>query len=251
MVETKQKIILIAGANGKLGKIFAKYLDDLGHILILIDKDKINYSDSLKNKNSIFNQIDLNSIKDFEKNINLITNKFGKLDAAINAVYPKSEKWGTKFEDLELEIVNKHLNLQLGLHIIFAQRIINLFISQGYGNLINISSIMGISSPKFSHYEGTQMSSPIEYTVSKSGIISFTKYLAKYYKNKNIRVNCISPGGIFENQDKTFVENYKKSCCNKGLLDPIDICGTLNFLLSDDSKYINGQNIIVDDGWSL
>ena len=99
MVETKQKIILIAGANGKLGKIFAKYLDDLGHILILIDKDKINYSDSLKNKNSIFNQIDLNSIKDFEKNINLITNKFGKLDAAINAVYPKSEKWGTKFED--------------------------------------------------------------------------------------------------------------------------------------------------------
>ena len=95
------------------------------------------------------------------------------------------------------------------------------------------------------------MTAPIEYCTSKSGIILMVQYLAKYYKGKNIRINSISPGGIFDNQPKKFITKYKKSCLNKGMLDPEDINGTLLFLLSDASKYINGQNIIVDDGWVL
>ena len=128
---------------------------------------------------------------------------------------------------------------------------IKLFLKQGHGNFINFSSILGLSSPKFNHYVGTSINSPIEYTAVKSAIIAISKYLAKYYKDKNIRVNCISPGGIFDNQDSRFIDKYRDDTINKGLLDPDDITGTVNFLLSDDSKYINGQNIIVDDGWSL
>ena len=95
------------------------------------------------------------------------------------------------------------------------------------------------------------MSSPIEYSAIKSGIISITKWLAKYYKNKNIKVNCLSPGGIIDNQPKSFLEQYKKSCFSKGMLNPEDLNGTILFLLSDASKYISGQNIIIDDGWSI
>ena len=95
------------------------------------------------------------------------------------------------------------------------------------------------------------MTSPVEYTAAKSAIIAISKYFAKYYKNKNIRINCISPGGIFDNQDSKFIEKYKQDTLNKGLLDPEDMLGTVKFLVSDDSKYINGQNIIIDDGWSL
>ncbi len=122
---------------------------------------------------------------------------------------------------------------------------------QNYGNLILVSSIQGVTSPKFHHYKGTKMSSPIEYSAIKSGTISITKWLSKYYKNKNIRVNCISPGGILDGQDENFIENYRKSCNSKGMLDPKDISGSLLFLVSDMSKYINGQNIIIDDGWTL
>ena len=82
-------------------------------------------------------------------------------------------------------------------------------------------------------------------------IIAITKYLAKSFKGKNIRVNCISPGGVYNEQDDRFVERYKVSCLNKGLLDPEDLLGIVEFLLSDSSMAINGQNIIVDDGWSL
>ncbi len=95
------------------------------------------------------------------------------------------------------------------------------------------------------------MISPIEYSAIKAGIISITRYLSKYCKRENIRVNCISPGGIFDNQPDSFVKNYNESCQNKGMLDAEDLIGTLLFLLSKQSEFITGQNIIVDDGWSL
>ena len=110
---------------------------------------------------------------------------------------------------------------------------------------------MGVRSPKFENYRGLKMTSPAEYSVIKSGIISLTSYLAKLYKKKNILVNCISPGGIKNNQPNKFIQRYKESCGSKGLLDNEDAIGSIIFLLSDSSKYINGQNIIVDDGWSL
>ena len=117
--------------------------------------------------------------------------------------------------------------------------------------MVNISSIQGISAPKFEHYEGTSMNSPIEYSAIKSGIISITKWLAKYYANKNLRINCISPGGVYSNQPEKFIKKYKESCNSKGLLNAEDINGTILFLLSKNSHYINGQNIVIDDGWSL
>ena len=105
--------------------------------------------------------------------------------------------------------------------------------------------------PKFQHYEGTNMISPIEYSAVKAGIISITKYLAKYCSNQNIRVNCISPGGIKNNQPNKFLKKYKKDCSSKGMLDPEDLNGSLLMLISDYSQFITGQNIVIDDGWSL
>jgi NAD(P)-dependent dehydrogenase (short-subunit alcohol dehydrogenase family) len=95
------------------------------------------------------------------------------------------------------------------------------------------------------------MTSPIEYTVSKSAIISITSYLSKYFRNKNLRINCVSPGGIEDNQPKVFKKRYRNSCNNIGLLKTNNIVPTISFLLSEDSKAINGKNIIIDDGWSL
>ncbi len=95
------------------------------------------------------------------------------------------------------------------------------------------------------------MTKEIEYIISKSGIIQMTKYLAKYLKGKNIRVNCISPGGIFNEEPTVFAERYNAHCLNKGMPESGDVAGMLLFLLSEHSRYINGQNLIVDDGFSL
>ena len=95
------------------------------------------------------------------------------------------------------------------------------------------------------------MTSPVEYAVIKSGLIHLTKYMAKYFKGKNIRINTISPGGILNNQPEEFLKKYNDQCSQKGMLEAKDLNGTLLFLLSDASCYINGQNILVDDGFCL
>jgi NAD(P)-dependent dehydrogenase (short-subunit alcohol dehydrogenase family) len=95
------------------------------------------------------------------------------------------------------------------------------------------------------------MTVPVEYAAIKSGLIHLTKYMAKYFKGMNIKVNTLSPGGIFDNQPESFLKNYKDNCSNKGMLDKSDLKGTLIYLLSDMSQYVNGQNIIVDDGFIL
>ena len=132
--------------------------------------------------------------------------KFGKIDAAVHCAYPVSEQWGTAFEDLKPANIEKDLFNQLGGAIFFSQRMIHHFRQQGYGNLLHISSIQGAFTPKFDHYKGTDMISPIEYSAIKAGVISITRYLAKYCKNQKIRVNCISPGGILDEQPESFLK---------------------------------------------
>ena len=146
---------------------------------------------------------------------------------------------------------NAFLNLHLGGYFNISQNFIKYFLEQGHGNIINISSIQGIGAPAFETYEGTNMHSPVEYTVVKHGLLGMTKYMAKMFKKDNIRVNAISPGGILDGQPEPFLSQYKKRCGMKGMLNANDICGALIYLLSDVSKYVNGQNIVVDDGFSL
>ena len=114
-----------------------------------------------------------------------------------------------------------------------------------------MSSIYGVIPPRFQIYEGTSMDLPIEYALIKASLVHLTKYVAKICQNKNIRINSISPGGILDNQDPYFLKKYNSFCSSKGMLNKEDLNGTLLFLLSDSSRYINGQNIIVDDGFTL
>ena len=249
----KNFVVAISGGAGKIGSSLAKSIIKNHGKVILGDADFYKGKKIAKKlgKNCHYFFGDLTKKDDINTFIYQGTKKFKKIDAAIHCAYPKSKKWGTKFENLDSNHLNQDLIKQLGGAIIFSQGFMQYFSKRKKGNLIHVSSIQGVASPKFEHYENTKMISPIEYSAIKSGIISITSYLAKYYRNKNIRVNCISPGGIKGNQESKFKKKYRKSCTSKGLLDSNDLTGTILFLLSDNSKFINGQNLIVDDGWSL
>ena len=141
--------------------------------------------------------------------------------------------------------------MTLGCYFLTSQQFITYFQKQGYGNVINISSIYGVITPRFEIYNNTEMTTPVEYIAIKSALINLTKYMAKYFKGSNIRFNSVSLGGIFNNQPDSFIQGYNSYCLNKGMLDPKDINGVIIFLLSENSTFINGQNIIVDDGFTL
>ena len=249
----KNKVYVILGANGKIGFSLANFLLNNNCNLILGD---INFGKYKKLPNKLSKKIlmvktDITNKKDLKKIIDKGIKNFSKIDGCVNCAYPKSKGFRNSFETLQFKDLKEDLSAQLGGAILIAQQFIKLFLKQGYGNLILFSSIQGVATPKFEHYTGTEMNSPIEYSAIKSGIISITKYLAKYFKQNNIRVNCISPGGIKNNQNKKFINKYKQSCNSKGLLDPEDLNEAISFVLNEKSKYINGQNIIIDDGWTL
>jgi len=253
MAEIKKTIIVTGGA-GRIGSVLAADLIKHGHKVLLGDINNsklLKIKKKLNSKNIEIFQGDLTTKNNIDRFIKFGVKKFKNIYAAVHCSYPTSKKFGARLEDLEETYLKNDLQNQLGGSIIFSQRVMKYFLKQKKGNLILISSIQGIQAPKFNHYKNLNMTSPIEYSAIKSGIISITKYLSKYYKNRNIRINCVSPGGIKDNQPKLFIKRYRQSCNSKGLLDGEDISKLILFLLSDKSKYITGQNLIIDDGWSL
>jgi NAD(P)-dependent dehydrogenase (short-subunit alcohol dehydrogenase family) len=145
----------------------------------------------------------------------------------------------------------ENLSLHVGGYFLVAQQFSAYFREQKRGNIINMASIYGIMAPRFEVYDNTHMTMPVEYAAIKSSIINLTKYMAKYLKGTGIRVNAISPGGILDLQANAFLDKYKENCLSKGMLDVEDLNGTLLYLLSDMAAYVNGQNLIVDDGFSV
>lgn len=121
---------------------------------------------------------------------------------------------------------------------------------QKYGSIINIASIYGVIGPDFTVYDGTNMTMPAAYAAIKGGLINLTRYMASYFGPHNVRVNTVSPGGIFDKQNSTFVSNYEKKVPLRRMGAPEDIAPSVSFLLSDESKYITGQNLIIDGGWT-
>ena len=245
---------VISGAAGLIGKAIVKDIIARGGTVMAIDVNANGLDElSAQFPSDLLSAHVMDSADTEQLSIafDSAEKKLGKITGAVHAAYPRSEEWGAKFGTLKKEHLETDLTNQMGGAILFSQAIIDRFCENGGGALVHISSIQGAFAPKFEHYEGTKMSSPIEYSAIKAGVINMTRYLAKLYGPQKIRVNCVSPGGILAGQSKQFLDKYNNSCFTKGMLEPEDITGAVAFLLSSDSRYINGQNIIVDDGWSL
>jgi len=252
------KIVVITGGAGLIGKEFVKAVFEHGGIAIIADineeiglKVKEDLSNELNSKNIDFIKLDITSKNSLNECIQYLDNKYKRIDALVNNAYPRNKNYGKYFFDVEYSDFVENTGLNLGGYFTASQQFALYFQKQGYGNIVNISSIYGVVAPKFEIYENTPMTMPVEYAAIKSGLIHLTKYMAKYFKGMNIKVNTLSPGGILDAQPEKFLEKYKEQCLNKGMLDKSDMKGTLVYLLSDMSKYVNGQNIVVDDGFAL
>lgn len=244
----KNKNIVVIGGNGLIGSSVVNKLKENYRIFNIDIKNTSNY----KFSNNVHNyKGDVLKIKSIEKIFEDIEKEYGAINTVVNCTHFKRNSWEKNLSKLTKDEINESMNQLLTSVFLLSNLSIKHFIKNKGGNLINLSSIQGIQAPKFWHYENTDMSSPIEYSMAKTSIISMTKYLAKFYKNNNIRINCISPGGILDGQPEEFIKNYRLSTLNIGLLNPSDISSTIEWLVSENSRAINGQNIIVDDGWSL
>jgi len=258
MFNIEDNTVIITGGAGLLGSASSKACVENGANVVIADTNEENFVKLLEHikgntRDKIFFQkCNITCKRDINNLIEETLNKFGKIDALVNNAYPRNKNYGNKFEDVTYEDFCENINMHLGGYFLITQQVSKVMIKQNFGNIINIASIYGFAAPRFEIYEGTNITMPVEYAAIKGAIINLTKYLASYLGKYNIRVNCISPGGIFDNQPETFVKKYvQKVLVEKRMANVDDLTGILLFLLSDASKYITGQNIVVDGGWSL
>ena len=254
----KDKVVVVTGGAGLLGKVFCEGILNKGGIPIIADINEsvgTQFEEELRTKynteNALFQKLDITSVESINSVINEVYAKFGKIDALVNNAYPRNRNYGKHFFDVEYEDFCENVNLHLGGYFLMCQQFAKKFLQQEFGNIINIASIYGVIAPRFEIYKNTKMTTPVEYAAIKSALIHLTKYVAKYLKGTGIRVNSLSPGGVLDQQPESFLSAYREFSTKKGLLDTEDLLGCLTFLLSDQSRYINGQNIIVDDGFIL
>lgn len=251
------KIIIVTGGAGYLGRSFVRAIVEQGGIAVIADVD-MNATNQLAEEIALnypervlAATLDITNKESVNTLIASIKKKYGRIDAVVNNAYPRNGNYGRKLEDVTYADFCENTSMHLGGYFLVAQQFALFFREQGTGNIINMSSIYGTMAPRFEVYDGTPMTMPVEYAAIKSSIIQLTRYFAQYFKGENIRVNCLSPGGILDNQPEEFLKAYNAHCNEKGMLDPVDMTGPLLFLLSDASKYITAQNLVVDDGFTL
>lgn len=250
--------ILLIGSSGRIGSDLAIYMLDMGYNLALGDIDtkpirnKIESLNLNENERVFIKDIDMCSESQYEIWLEEANNFLGSIDGAINCSYPRGKNYGASLRDVNLESFNNNVSLHLGSYFNFLNQT-SAFMQKAKlnGSLICTSSIYGHMAPNFDIYNGTQMTMPVEYAAVKSSINHLIKYFAQFYSDTGLRFNSISPGGILDKQPESFINAYAEHSLSKGLLDTSDILPLIEFMISDKSKYINGQNIVIDDGFSL
>ncbi len=253
------KTVVITGGAGLIGRSFVKAVLEHGGTAIIADRDEDagrKLQDELSGEFGTsqvdFIALDIASVTSVRNLMRVMSDKYGAIDALVNNALPRNENYGRDFEDVTYEDFCENLSLHLGGYFLMSQEVAKVMANQKHGVIVNMASIYGFMAPRFELYEGAGFTSPVEYSAVKGGVLSLTKYLASYLAKHDIRVNALSPGGVHNNQAESFVTQYsRKALVGKRMAAADDLTGALIFLLSDASKYVTGQNIVVDGGWSI
>ncbi len=250
--------VVITGGGGRIGSALAEAVVVAGGAANVADQDaglaRRRVAEIQKRHPSAkveAVQLDIGSERSLKKCLRSVAGRYGRVDGWVNCAYPRNKRYGARFEHVKLADFCENVDLHLGGYFLASQQAAIFFRDQGGGTIVNIASIYGVMAPRFEVYDGTNMTMPVEYAAIKAAIVHLTKYMAKYCKDWRVRVNCVSPGGVEAGQPASFVEKYNALSLSKGLLAASDVTGAVVFLLSKDSEFINGQNLVVDDGFSL
>ncbi len=264
ILKIRNKKILIFGAAGLLGSEYCKYLADQGAIIAAIDIKPFK-NKRLKSKNIFYYKCDITKNTNLKKLFKKVIKDLKSIDtvvncAALDAKFDNKSKI-SKYSNI-YNYPEKFWNNSFKINLTGALNIAKIFgkyfESKKNGNLIFIGSNYGVVAPDQSIYNTSsnyKIFKPADYVVTKFGLVGLMKYLASYYRFKNIRVNMISPTGIDDTKNKKHSKKFKKKFSQNTLLNRMsnidEFNGALHYLCSDSSSYMTGSNIIIDGGWTV
>lgn len=266
MFDLSGRIALVTGGGGLLGKQFCKTLARAGAGVAVVDiNGEIAKAvvEEIKSEGgqAVSLVTDIAHPESVAAMMDETLRTFGQLDILVNsaALDPKFDpdsidaQGANAFETFPLEGWQQALDVNLTGMFLCSQAAVKPMLQQGKGTIINLCSTYGLGGPDQRLYqkEGQPPKyKPVTYTVTKAGVIGMTKYLATYYGDKNIRVNALTPGGVYNQHDPEFVEAYAYRTVMGRMADQHEMNGALLFLASDASSYMTGSNLVVDGGWT-
>ncbi len=243
-MKLQNKVVVITGGTGFLGEYFSRALKDAGATVIATSKEE-----------DAASPLDVTSKESISSAFDRVIQEHGKIDVVINnaAIDPKfdanADANATLFENYPEEMLKESLVVNLLGYTLVAQEAIRRMLPQKSGNIINVSSIYGVVAPDQSLYpEGTQK--PVDYCITKGGVVMLTKYLATTYGSQGIRANTLTLGGVLKGHGKEFTDKYGAKTPLGRMANPEEVGGPIVFLASDASSYMTGANLIVDGGFT-
>ena len=260
--DIKGKTVVLTGSAGKVGSRFAHTLSNAGANVILVDKEskkntKLESEIIQKYKTkAIAQNIDINDSIQVENLVEFVLKKYKKIDVLINNAHivPRNHpKRDAPFEKFPVELWDETISDNMRGIFLCSQKIGKSMVKRKKGIIVNISSIYGIIGPDQRIYGKSRLNSPAYYSATKGAMVNLTKYLASYWGPKNIRVNTLTLGGIYDKKlhsEKEFVKNYSNKTMLGRMSNKEDYDGAILFLASDASSYMTGSNLIIDGGWT-
>ena len=266
--DLKDRVAIVTGGAGLLGAEFCKTLAEAGASVAVVD---LNIEAAKKVADALTKDgynvkgfsVDITKPDSVKKFVTSLLSDFGRLDILVNsaALDPKFDPDAASkgiapgsFEDYPLADWNAALNVNLTGMFLITQACVKPMLEYGKkGSIINICSTYGLNGPDQRIYikDGKRVAfKPVYYTVTKAGVLGFTKYLAAYYADTEIRVNALTPGGVYNNHEEYFVKNYSAKTILGRMARKDEMNGALLFLASDASSYMTGNNVVVDGGWT-
>ena len=263
------RVAVITGGAGLLGTEFCRSLAQAGAAVVVADlepqkADALAESITASGGKALAIQVDVTQPVSVQQMVSSTLKTFGSLDILVNSAvldpkfdpqHHQSNLQGHpgEFESYPMQAWNDALAVNLTGAFLSSQAAVIPMLAQGRGVIVNISSIYGLVGPDQRLYQRPDQPpqyKPVYYSVTKAGILGLTRYLATYYAGKNIRVNCLTPGGVYNQHDQEFLQAYSTRTVLGRMAQKDEMNAALLFLASDASSYMTGANLVVDGGWS-
>ncbi|WP_457279357.1 SDR family oxidoreductase [Polaromonas sp. P5_D5] len=251
------KVVVVTGAAGIIGRQISAAFIEAGARVFALDRDADLLEKSLgpAHEGLLTCATDIARQDDVKHAFELLFAKWGTPDVLLNNAATKSENFFEPFETFPIDEWNEVMSVNLTGAMLCAQVFGGAMAHRGGGSIVNTLSIYGIVAPDQRIYEGSEylgraINTPAIYAASKAGLWGLTKYLAAYWGHRGVRVNAVTPGGVFSGQNNTFVENYSRRTPLGRMGGADDMVNAMRYLSSDAAKYVTGHNLVVDGGWT-
>lgn len=251
------QVAIITGGAGVLGLVFAHALAEHGAHIILADlgadrchaaADRIAGDHGVSALGIV---ADVSQPEDVARLAGRAEAEFGRIDILVNNAAAQPPGFTSAFEDYPLQVWNEVMAVNVTGMFLCAQAVGKVMLTQKRGSIINISSIYGVVAPDQRIYQGAGFSTPAVYSVSKAGVLGLTRYLAAYWADQGIRVNAITPGGVFREQPEDFLSLYSARAPLGRMAREEELAGAVVYLASGAASYVTGHNLVVDGGWTV